>query len=222
MAQNGIIPKAGEADSTADAIGRPDRPLRQRTLPEQSKYRPVDRRQNFVKRVVRTPRTASENRQRHHLHRRSKTTRTRRSTVSNYVIATRRALADDDLHRLGIARADLQERRRRRRIIHHPHICPGLHYYWHTRHYSHTRRPARRRHNDSRRTLQCHDRHRPVPAGIADSWTLSDYGGNNGLLIPAARGLTVPSLPKTGKSTDASYATTKTTPTPAGSTGKAW
>ncbi len=134
-----------------------------RTLPEQSKYRPVDRRQNFVKRVVGLPgqrlkivsdtifidgqkQPVPAEAQFQLRNRHSPRTRRRRS-----------ASPRDSTCRPPGASTPPEDQ------AHHPHICPGLHYYWHTRHYSHTRRPARRRHNDSRRTLQCHDRHRPVP-----------------------------------------------------------
>ena len=196
MAQNGIIPEAGEADSTADAIGR-------RIVHSDKerfgtvKYRPVDRRQNFVKRVVGLPG------QRLKIVSDTIFIDGRKQPVPaeaqfNYVIATRRALADDDLHRLGIARADLQSVDAAGGSYITRTSAPGLHYYY---------IPATTAILDALRadgTMTAAVRYNAMtdidlfPAGVADSWTLSDYGGNNGLLIPA-RGLTVPLTPENWK-----------------------
>jgi len=197
MQQNGLTAPRAEADSMADAIGRRlvhADPARFGEV----KYRPVDRRQNFVKRAVGLPgqriRIADDT-----IYIDGKARPVPAEAQFNYVVATRRALADDDLHRLGIARADMQTvAATDGAYFTRTAATDGLHYYY---------LPASAAILDNLRadgTLVAAQRYNAMadvdlfPAGVSAGWTLSDYGGADGLLIPA-KGMTVELTPENWK-----------------------
>lgn len=197
MQQNGLTAPRAEADSMADAIGRRLVHADEARF-GQVKFRPVDRRQNFVKRAVGLPgqriKIVDDT-----IYIDGVARQVPAEAQFNYVVGTRRALADDDLKRLGIARADLQT------------VAPadgayftrtttadGLHYYY---------MPASGPILEAMRAegiLAAAQRYNAMtdidlfPAGVAEGWTLSDYGGADGLLIPA-RGMTVELTPENWK-----------------------
>ncbi len=163
------------------------------------KYRPVDRRQNFVKRAVGLP---------------GQRLSIRRDTIYidgvaqampehvqfNYFLASSRALDDDLLHDLGIAAGDVaalnyspEERRNLSYWL--PAAATSPYIYALPLTQEMIAQLKERGYNDGTFKVNeimpvGNDRASLFPQGVSQDWTLTDYGGENGLLIPA-KGMTV-------------------------------
>ena len=171
----------------------------------QIKYRPVDRRQNFVKRAVGLPgqriKIVSDT-----IYIDGQPQAIPENAQFSYVVATSRMLDNDPdlLHELGIAaddvhRLDFSPEERQYLAAYLPQAATSTYLYI---------LPLTRQMIDTlsgqgiieglAKTNQLFPttgaQASLFPAGVADQWTLSDYGGPNGLLIPA-RGTTISLTP---------------------------
>lgn len=170
-------------------------------------YRPVDRRQNFVKRAVGMP---------------GQRIRIVRDTIYidgkpqpmpanaqfNYIVATSAPISDERMHSLGIAGGDVQglmaEGTDRMRLMS---ILPGAQ----QNDFFYVMPMTQAMIAELKADGTLHDAVKfgevfatdgatlnLFPEGIAENWTLSDYGGTQGLLIPK-KGMTVRLTPETWK-----------------------
>lgn len=163
------------------------------------KYRPVDRRQNFVKRAVGLPgqriRIAADT-----IYIDGVAQPMPANAQFNYILATSRALDEDYLHELGVTPSDagtlnFSPADRANLAMWIPAAASSTYLYM----LPLTSAMIDRLGQDGRidGLAKVNDIFRTTgadinlfPAGISDEWTLSDYGGSRGLLIPA-RGTTV-------------------------------
>lgn len=164
------------------------------------KYRPVDRRQNFVKRAIGLPgqRIAIA---RDTIYIDGKPLAMPANVQFNYILAANRTLDPDYLHELGIAEGDVSllnfspEERMRLADWLPAAAGNGLLYVlpltaeMRQRLTSDGVAAGMIKMNEVFRTTGA-DIHL-FPAGVSDDWTLSDYGGAQGLLIPE-KGMTIP------------------------------
>ncbi|MDE6452730.1 MAG: signal peptidase I [Muribaculaceae bacterium] len=170
-------------------------------------YRPVDRRQNFVKRAVGLPgqriRIASDT-----IYIDGHAQPMPENVQFNYILATTRPLDADRLHSLGAAEGDVQSIRAegadRLRLLS---ILPGaseqcFFYVMPMTQQMISELKADGTLADSAKFGQVFATDGAAmglfPEGLADNWTLSDYGGADGLLIPA-KGLCVKLTPEAWK-----------------------
>ena len=163
------------------------------------KYRPVDRRQNFVKRAVGLPgqrlRIASDT-----IYIDGVAQPMPQSVQFNYIIATTRPLDDDTMHRLGITAGDAQPLMADGvDLLRLQSLLPGAQstdFFYvlplTDKMLATLTDEGILRQAEKFGSLFATDGNTLglFPDGIAGNWTLSDYGGSRGLLIPA-KGLTV-------------------------------
>lgn len=164
------------------------------------KYRPVDRRQNFVKRAVGLPgeriKIVADT-----IYINGRPQMLPAAAQFNYLLATSRTLDEDYLHELGISAGDVSmvnfdPVERHNLAAWMPAAATSQLIYM----LPLTRDMISRLSVDGRvdGLLKMNDVFRTTgadlhlfPTGVSDDWTLSDYGGPDGLLIPA-KGITIP------------------------------